>query len=127
MTEEKKSAPAKDIAEKIEEKMNTAEIKPGMTIRVHQKIKEMTPKGEEKERVQVFEGIVLARKHGRQKGGTITVRKIASGGIGVEKIFPLDMPSIEKIVPLKQARAKQSKLYYLRSYKKKLKETVIKE
>lgn len=95
-------------------------IKPGMTVRVHQKIKEKGPKGE-KERVQIFEGIVLARRHGRQPQATITVRKI-SEGIGVEKIFPLYSPTIVKIEPVKQARVRQAKLYYLRNYKKRLKE-----
>lgn len=96
------------------------EIKPGMTIRVHQKITELGPKGE-KQRIQVFEGIVLAHKHGKEKGATITVRKI-SEGIGVEKIFPLHSPSVIKIEPVKQARVNKSKLYYLRNYKKRLKE-----
>jgi len=97
------------------------EIKPGMTVRVHQKITELGPKGE-KERVQIFEGIVLAHKHGRETGSTITVRKI-SDGIGVEKIFPLNAPTVVKIEPVKQARVNKSKLYYLRGYKKRLKET----
>jgi len=95
-------------------------IKPGMTIRVHQKIKEKGPKGE-KERVQIFEGIVLGRRHGSEPQATITVRKI-SEGIGVEKIFPLYSPTIVKIEPVKQARVRHAKLYYLRSYKKRLKE-----
>jgi len=95
-------------------------IKPGMTVRVHQKIKEKGPKGE-KERVQIFEGIVLGRRHGSQPQATITVRKI-SEGVGVEKIFPLYSPTIVKIEPVKQARVRQAKLYYLRSYKKRLKE-----
>ncbi len=119
MAEEKKSAkPMEDKSAKVKQ----TEIKPGMTVRVHQKIKEMTPKGEEKERIQIFEGIVLACKHG--KNGTITVRKI-SEGVGVEKIFPLNMPSIVKIEPVKKAQVRKSKLYFLRNYKKKLKETAI--
>lgn len=102
---------------------NLPEIKPGMTVRVHQKIKEINPKGEEKERVQVFEGFVLAKKHGNNQGATITVRKTATGGIGVEKIFPLHSPLIDKIEIVKKARVRRSKLYFLRGkYKKKLKE-----
>ena len=97
------------------------EIKPGMTVQVHQKITEMGAKGE-KERIQIFEGMVLACKHGKETGATITVRKI-SNGVGVEKIFPLSAPSVVKIVPLKQAKVRQAKLYYLRSHKKRLKET----
>ena len=98
------------------------EIKPGMTIRVHQKIKEINPKGEEKERVQYFEGMVIAKKHGKEAGGTITVRKM-SDGVGVEKIFPLNLPTITKVEIKKQVKVKRAKLYFLkRGYKKKLKE-----
>jgi len=99
-----------------------AELKPGMTIRVFQKIKELNPKGEEKERLQYFEGIIIARKHGKEIGSTITVRKI-SDGVGVEKIYPLSLPTIVKIEVKKQATVKRAKLYYLRrGYNKRLKE-----
>jgi len=102
------------------------ELKPGMTVRVHQKIKELNTKGEEKERVQYFEGIIIARKHNKEKGATITVRK-ESDGIGVEKIFPLNLPTITKIEVKKIAAVKRAKLYFLRDgYKKKLKEKVVK-
>ncbi|MBI4652847.1 50S ribosomal protein L19 [Candidatus Kuenenbacteria bacterium] len=104
--------------EKIIERI-IPDIKPGMTIRVHQKIKEMGAKGE-RERIQVFEGIVLARKHGKEKGATITVRKI-SFGVAVEKIFPIDLPTIVKIEIVNQAKVRRAKLYFLRDYKKKLK------
>lgn len=128
-TKQKENSPAtrdkSETKQEEKEEKNIPDIKPGMTVRVHQKIKETTPKGEEKERVQIFEGMVLARKHGRETGATITVRKIASGGIGVEKIFPLKMPTIAKIEVIKQAKVKRSKLYYLRNYKKKLKETLL--
>lgn len=102
------------------------ELKPGMTVRVHQKIKELNSKGEEKERIQYFEGLIIARKHNKEAGSTITVRKI-SEGIGVEKIFPLNLPTITKIEIKKEAKVKRAKLYYLRGeYKKKLKEKVVK-
>ena len=95
-----------------------------MTVKVYEKIKEKNAKGVEKERIQIFAGIVLAHKHNKEIGNTITVRKIASG-IGVEKIFPINSPIITKIVPLKQAKVKQAKLAYLRDSQKKLKETKI--
>ena len=65
-------------------------------------------------RLQAFEGIVLARKHGREAGATFTVRKVASG-VGVERIFPLYSPMIDKIEVTKKAHARRSKLYYIRT------------
>jgi len=100
------------------------EVKAGMTIKVHQKIKEKNPKGEEKERIQIFEGMVLARKHGMEKGATITVRKM-SGNIGVEKIFPVYSPNVAKIEITKKAKVRRAKLGFLRTYKKKLRETKV--
>ena len=97
-------------------------IKPGMTVRVHEKIREKNSKGEDKERIQVFEGLVLAHKHNKEIGSTITVRKVANG-IGVEKIFPLNSPVVTKIEPVKQAAVRRAKLGYLRKTNKKLKET----
>jgi large subunit ribosomal protein L19 len=84
------------------------DVKAGDTIRVYSKIQE---KG--KTRLQAFEGLVLARKHGTEAGATITVRKI-SQGVGVERIFPLYSPNIDKIEILKRANVKRSKLYFLR-------------
>lgn len=83
-------------------------IKAGDTVRVHQKIQD---KG--KTRLQVFEGVVLARKHGNEPGATFTVRKVASG-VGVEKIFPLYSPNIDKIEIVKRAKVRRAKLYYIR-------------
>lgn len=84
------------------------DLKTGWTVKVYQKIKEG-----DKSRVQAFEGTLIARKHGNEPGGTITVRKV-SGGIGVEKIFPLRLPTITKIDVVKRTSTRKSKLYYLR-------------
>lgn len=79
----------------------------GDTVRVHVKVKEGS-----RERIQVFEGIVIARKHGGI-GETITVRRI-SYGVGVEKVFPLHSPSIETIQVVRRGVVRRAKLYYLR-------------
>ncbi len=81
----------------------------GDTVRVWSKV--LDEKG--KIRLQAFEGIVLARKHGTEIGATFTVRRIASG-VGVERIFPLYSPAIDKIEITKKSRARKSKLYYVR-------------
>lgn len=99
-------------------------IKPGMTVKVYEKIKDVDAKGKEKERTQVFEGIILAIKKPNTQSATFIVRKV-SRGVGVEKIYPLHSPLVEKIVPVKQARVRRAKLYYLRNYKKRLKEKKI--
>lgn len=85
------------------------DIRAGDTVRVHVKIQE---KG--KTRIQMFEGLVIAKKHGSEPGATFTVRKI-SNGVGIERIFPLYSPAIEKIEVVKRARVRQSKLYYIRT------------
>lgn len=98
------------------------EIRPGYTIRIHQKIKEEGSKGE-RERIQIFEGMVL----GVRGGGihrTMTVRKI-SEGIGVEKIFPLNLPSIVAYELVKFAKVRRAKLGHLRTSGKRLKEQVV--
>lgn len=100
---------------------NIDQIKSGAVVRVHQKIKETTAKGEEKERIQIFEGLVLARHGGKKPSATITVRKI-SAGIGVEKIFPLHSPLITKIEIVKRFKTRRAKLYYFRKHPKELKE-----
>jgi large subunit ribosomal protein L19 len=85
-----------------------SELKPGDTVRVWQKIEE---KG--KTRLQAFEGLILARKHGSEAGGTFTVRKVASG-VGVEKIFPVHSPMIDHVELVKRARMRRAKLYFIR-------------
>jgi large subunit ribosomal protein L19 len=85
------------------------DVRPGDTVRVWQKIEE--EKG--KYRLQAFEGLVLARKHGTEAGATFTVRKVSSG-VGVEKIYPLYSPMIDRVEILKRARVRRAKLYYIR-------------
>lgn len=92
------------------EERKKLDFKAGDTINVSSKI--LDEKG--KYRLQAFEGIVLARKHGKEAGATFTVRKVASG-VGVERIFPLYSPMIGKIEITKRARARRSKLYYIRT------------
>lgn len=87
------------------------DVRPGDTVRVHVRITEGV-----KERIQVFEGVVLAQKHGKGIEGTMTVRKI-SQGVGVERIFPLHSPLIEKIEVVKRTKVRRAKLYYLRDAK----------
>ena len=82
----------------------------GDTVRVWSRIKD--EKG--KFRLQAFEGMVLARKHGGEAGATFTVRRVASGA-GVERIFPLFSPMIDRIEITKKARARRAKLYYVRT------------
>ncbi len=81
----------------------------GDTVRVWSKIIE---KG--KTRLQAFEGLVLSRKHGKEIGATFTVRKV-SNSVGVERIFPLFSPNIDKIEMVKKTRTRRSKLYYIRT------------
>jgi large subunit ribosomal protein L19 len=85
-----------------------SDLKPGDTVRVWLKIEE---KG--KTRLQAFEGLVLARKHGNEAGGTFTVRKVASG-VGVEKVFPVHSPMIDRVELVKRARMRRAKLYFIR-------------
>ncbi len=84
------------------------EFRPGDTVRVHVKIRESA----EKERIQVFEGVVISRK-GSGLSETFTVRKI-SYGVGVERIFPVHSPRIERIELVEEGRHNRAKLYYLR-------------
>lgn len=92
---------------KVEER-KALDIRPGDTVKVWQKIQE---KG--KTRLQAFEGLVLARKHGTEAGATFTVRKVMDG-VGVEKIFPLYTPMIDKIDLLRRSKVRRAKLYFVR-------------
>jgi len=89
-------------------KKNVPEIKSGDTVRVHLKVKEGN-----KERVQIFEGLVIATQHGTTLDGSFTVRK-ESFGVGVERVFPIHGPRIVKIERVKQSKVRRSKLYFMR-------------
>jgi large subunit ribosomal protein L19 len=96
-------------------KKGLPELRQGDMVKVYQKIKEVKD-NKTKERIQIFEGQILAMKHGKGITGTITVRKVVAG-IGVEKIFPIHSPSIEKIEITKQTKTRRAKLYFLRTAK----------
>lgn len=105
-----------DLVQKIAKKYlpkQAPQIQPGWTVKIHQRIKEGN-----KTRISMFEGIVIAKKHGNEAGATFTVRKIVSG-IGVEKTFPIYSPTIEKIEIIKRSKVRRAKLYYLREKSKK--------
>jgi len=96
--------------EKEQMRTDLPAFKPGDTLRVHVRIREA-----DKERIQVFEGIVIKKKKGGS-GASFTIRKI-SYGVGVERIFPLHSPIIDKIELVQQGRVRRSRLYYLRGLK----------
>lgn len=95
-------------AEGKELRNNIPEFNSGDTVNVHVKIKEGN-----KERIQQFQGVVMQRKNSNTNGETFTVRKIASG-IGVERVFPLLSPNIEKIEVIRKGKVRRARLYYLR-------------
>jgi large subunit ribosomal protein L19 len=98
-----------DSVDKAQLRTTIPDFQPGDTVRVHVRIKE----SETKERLQAFEGVVIARKHGGVRE-TITVRK-TSFGVGVERIFPLHATIIDHIDVIKRGRVRRAKLYYLRN------------
>jgi len=97
-----------DIIEKEQMRTDIPEFREGDTVRVHARIREG-----DKERIQVFEGVVIRKRKGKT-GATFTVRKV-SYGIGVERIFPLHSPLIDKIEVVTRGKVRRSRLYYLRS------------
>ena len=100
-----------DLMQAFTEKYKKAEppvVAVGDTVRVHLKVREGN-----RERIQVFEGTVIAKKHGGIEE-TFTVRRI-SYGVGVEKVFPVHAPSIEKIEVVRHGKVRRAKLYYLRN------------
>ena len=99
-----------DIIEGLEReqmRLDIPDFRPGDTVRVHARIKEG-----EKERIQVFQGAVIRKRKGRM-GATFTVRKI-SYGIGVERIFPLHSPNIDRVEVITRGKVRRGRLYYMR-------------
>jgi large subunit ribosomal protein L19 len=94
-----------------EQEKKLPDLRPGDTIKVHQKIKEG-----DKERIQIFEGVILAKKHGKGINSMITVRKVVDG-VGVERVFPIHSTALEKIEVVKHGKVRRAKLYYLRTAK----------
>jgi large subunit ribosomal protein L19 len=107
---EKTGEEAMDLIEMVEKQEMRVDLPPfraGDTVKVYSRIKEG-----DKERIQIFKGVVI-RKRGGNTGATFTVRKV-SYGVGVEKIFPMHSPSIDKIEVVSRGKVRRSRLYYLR-------------
>lgn len=98
---------AMELVQKKYMKSDVPDFRPGDTVRVHVKVTEGT-----RQRIQMFEGVVIARKHGGLDE-TFIVRKV-SNGVGVERIFPLHCPSLDQIEVKRQGKVRRAKLYYLR-------------
>ena len=102
------------MVEKNYLKKEVPEFRPGDTVKVHLKVREG-----DKERTQIFQGIVISIR-GSGLSRTFTVRKIASGGVGVERIFPIHSPAVEKIEVVRKGKVRKAKLYYLRGIRGKI-------
>lgn len=96
------------LLEKQYTRSDLPEIRSGDTVKIYQKIKEG-----DKTRLAPFEGLVIAKKHGKGISATFTVRKVIDG-VGVERIFPLHSPTIDKVEVLRRSRVRRAKLYYIR-------------
>ncbi len=125
MAEETKKAPTEDTSKEAKKEKvidrTFPEVQPGAVVRVHQEISEINTKGEEKRRIQIYEGTVIARKHGKGVNSTVTVYKM-SDGIGVEKIFPLNSPNVKDIEFVKKYKTRRAKLGFIKEKHKRLRE-----
>lgn len=101
------------------------DIQPGMIVRVHEKIEDVNAKGEKRERIQVFEGLVLGLS-GSGMSRNFRVRKVANG-YGVEKIYPIASPNIQKIEVVKTYKVRRAKLSFIKDFGRKLREALTKE
>ena len=92
-----------------QQKADIPELSPGDSVRVHQRITEGR-----NERIQVFQGVVIAMRGGKTPGATYTVRRTGAHGVGVERTFPLYSKNVERIEVLRKAKVRRAQLYYLR-------------
>ena len=97
-----------------------SQVKTGMTVRLHVKIKDVADNGTEKERIQVFEGIVM-NVGGKATSKTMTVRKVTEG-VGVERIFPINSPVLTRIQLVKMAKVRRKNISFIRTTKKRLRD-----
>lgn len=109
-------------AEKTTVTTAAPEVKPGMVIRVHEKIEDFNAKGEKRERVQIFEGLVLGIR-GAGNARSFTIRK-ETNGFGVEKIYPVNSPNIVKIEVVRRFQVRRAKLTFIKGFSRRLKEAV---
>lgn len=125
MTDETQTTTVAELPQAVpaqDKPSDARKLRSGMTVRVHEKIKDVTAKGEERERIQIFEGLIIAiRGSGISK--TVTVHKM-SEGVGVEKIYPVNSPIVAKIEIVKQSKVRRAKLTYLTNTKKKFRRTL---
>lgn len=119
MADEQPKETPETLEPKAAERPVWPELRAGYTVKLGLKIKEG-----KKERVQIFEGIIIRKSGATAATKTITVRKEVKG-FGVEKIIPLSMPTLVSITVVKKAEVRQAKLYYLRTSKKRLKEKMV--
>ncbi len=117
MTEATETAAAPIVAP-----ITIPEIKPGMVVRVHEKIEDTNAKGEKRNRVQIFEGLVMGIR-GAGASRNFRVRKVTDG-FGVEKIYPISSPNVTKVEVLKQMRVRRAKLSFVKDFGRRLKEVV---
>lgn len=127
MTEETNEQINSPVPEAPKNDMKRDELKAGQTVRLHERIIDVSAKGEARERVQVFEGMILGLR-GSGVSKTLTIRKM-SGTVAVEKIYPVNSPVIAKIELVKTARVRKARLNFIsslkRRFKRKLKETYV--
>ena len=104
------------------EVLKPEQIKAGQTLRVHEKIQDVSAKGESRERIQVFEGLVLGVR-GKGASKSFTIRK-ETDGFGVEKIFPLSSPNLAKIELVKAFKVRRARLSFIKGFGRRLREAV---